>query len=92
VKQVCRRADTTKEQEEKDYYDDLSTDLELADDDQPVLYKMGEAFLFLSLPAAKKQLRVDLKRYDGDIQGLRTRAEDCERGMKDLKVQLLVIS
>jgi hypothetical protein len=44
-------------QEEKDYYDDLETELELADEDEPVLYKMGEAFFYLSLPAAKKQLR-----------------------------------
>jgi len=75
-------------QEEKDYYDDLSTELELADDDQPVLYKLGEAFFQLSLPAAKKQLRSDMKRYDSEIEGLRGRAEECEKGMKELKVLL----
>lgn len=75
-------------QEEKDYYDDLSTELELAEDDQPVLYKMGEAFFHLSLPAARRQLRADMKRYDADLERLRGRAEDCEKGMKDLKVLL----
>ena len=75
-------------QEEKDYYDDLQTELELADDDQPVLYKMGEAFFHLTLPAARKQLRKDTKRYDDEISTLSERAEECEKGMKDLKVQL----
>jgi prefoldin subunit 4 len=49
---------------------------------------MGEAFFHLTLPAAKKQLRVDLKRYDGEIDGLRSKAEECEKGMKELKVLL----
>lgn len=75
-------------EEEKDYYDDLDTELELADDDVPVLYKMGEAFFYLSLPSAKKQLRKDSKRYDEEIKELQARAEECEKGMKDLKVQL----
>lgn len=75
-------------QEEKDYYDDLSMELELADDDEPVLYRLGEAFFSLSLPAAKKQLRADLKRYDADIGDLQKRAEECQDGMKELKVLL----
>ena len=79
-------------QEEKDYYDDLSMEFELADDEAPVLYKMGEAFFHLSLPAAKRQLRVDLKRYEVDIDALQGRAGECEKGMKELKVQLFVLS
>lgn len=74
--------------EEKEYYDDLETDLELADDDQPVMYKIGEAFFFLSLPQAKKQLRKDLKVYNNDIGDLQRRADECEKGMKELKVLL----
>ncbi|BEI85875.1 hypothetical protein CcaverHIS002_0601620 [Cutaneotrichosporon cavernicola] len=72
--------------EEKDYYDDLEMELELADG--PVLYKLGEAFFQLSLPAAKKQLRADIKRYDGEIGELRGQAGECEEGMKELKVLL----
>ncbi|WWD17149.1 hypothetical protein CI109_101586 [Kwoniella shandongensis] len=52
-------------QEEKEYYDDLSTELELADEDdnQPILYKMGEAFFYLDLKAARRQLKADMRRY-----------------------------
>ncbi|KAK8864547.1 hypothetical protein IAR55_001797 [Kwoniella newhampshirensis] len=77
-------------QEEKEYYDDLSTELELADEDDkhPILYKMGEAFFYLDLRAARRQLKADLKRYEHDIEGLQGKAEECEKGMKELKVQL----
>jgi hypothetical protein len=34
-------------QEEKEYYDDLSIELELADSSVPILYKLGEAFFYL---------------------------------------------
>ena len=63
-------------------------ELELADEDQPVLYRMGDAFFYLTLPAARKQLKSDLKRYNHDISGLETKVQECEKGMKELKVLL----
>lgn len=51
---------------------------------------MGEAFFNLSLAGAKRQLRADMKRYEVDIDGLRGRAEECEKRMKELKVLLYV--
>jgi prefoldin subunit 4 len=75
-------------QEEKEYYDDLSTELELADEDAPVLYKLGEAFFHLPLRDARRQLKGDLKRYEGEIGELAGKEEECEKGMKELKVQL----
>lgn len=63
-------------------------ELELADDDKPVLYKLGESFFSLSLPAAKKQLRGDTKRADKDIGELERKAEECQSGMNELKVHL----
>ncbi|WVQ82080.1 hypothetical protein IAT38_004208 [Cryptococcus sp. DSM 104549] len=76
--------------EEKEYYDDLSTELELADTDdpQPILYKIGEAFFHLPLRDARKQLKADVKRYDAEIEGLEGKVAECEKGMKELKVQL----
>jgi prefoldin subunit 4 len=49
---------------------------------------MGEAFFHLGLSEAKRQLRRDLKKYDGEIQTLEGKAGECERGMKELKVSL----
>jgi prefoldin subunit 4 len=53
-----------------------------------VLYKLGETFFHLPLRDARRQLKSDIKRYDGEIGKLQERAEECEKGMKDLKVQL----
>lgn len=75
-------------QEEKEYYDDLSTELELADEDAPVLYKLGESFFHLPLRDARRQLKGDLKRYESEIGGLQEKERECEDGMKELKVQL----
>ncbi|WWC89151.1 uncharacterized protein L201_004069 [Kwoniella dendrophila CBS 6074] len=76
--------------EEKEYYDDLSTELELADEDdnQPILYKLGDSFFHLNLKDARRQLKSDLKKYDSEIEQLENKKTDCEKGMKDLKVQL----
>ncbi|ADV21560.1 prefoldin subunit 4 [Cryptococcus gattii Ru294] len=76
--------------EEKEYYDDLSTELELADEDnpQPVLYKIGEAFFYLPLRDARRQLKGDMKKYEKEIEGLESKARECENGMKELKVLL----
>jgi len=82
---IVRRAN---DQEEKEYYDDLSTELELADEDAPVLYKLGEAFFHLPLKDARRQLKGDLKRYDAKVEALRGKEGECESGMKELKVQL----
>lgn len=75
-------------QEEKEYYDDLSIELELADSSVPILYKLGEAFFYLPLRDARRQLKGDTKRYESEIEGLRGRVEECEKGMKELKVML----
>lgn len=82
--ETCMGADL---QDEKEYYDDLQMELELSDA-KTIMYKIGEAFFDLPLPSARKQLRADLKRYDGEISDLKERCEECEHGMKDLKVQL----
>ncbi|GFZ46754.1 hypothetical protein JCM24511_03974 [Saitozyma sp. JCM 24511] len=74
--------------EEKEYYDDLSIELELADSSVPILYKLGEAFFYLPLRDARRQLKGDTKRYESEIEGLRGRVEECEKGMKELKVML----
>nr|ODN86953.1 prefoldin subunit 4 [Cryptococcus depauperatus CBS 7841] len=76
--------------EEKEYYDDLETELELADEDesQPIMYKMGEAFFYLSLEEARAQLKEDMNKYEQEIEKLENKAEDCEKGMKELKVLL----
>ncbi|KAF5357400.1 hypothetical protein D9758_005857 [Tetrapyrgos nigripes] len=74
--------------QEKEALDDLSMELELADEDEPVLYKVGEAFLHLPLPRALKRLEKDQAKIESRFSSLTVSAEEIEREMKLLKVTL----
>ncbi|KAA1471832.1 Prefoldin subunit 4 [Dentipellis sp. KUC8613] len=74
--------------QEKEALDDLSMELELADEDEPVLYKVGEAFLHMPHARAMKRLEKDQESLTAEITSVSGRAEECERGMKELKVAL----
>ncbi|OAX35690.1 Prefoldin, subunit 4 [Rhizopogon vinicolor AM-OR11-026] len=74
--------------QEKEALDDLSTELELADEDQPVLYKIGESFLHLPQPRAMKRLDKDQAAITSQLSELSATAEQCEKEMKELKVTL----
>ncbi|KAG9309273.1 Prefoldin subunit 4 [Chiua virens] len=74
--------------QEKETLDDLATELELADQDQIVLYKIGECFLQLRQPRALKRYAKDLALIDSKLSELTTIAEECEKEMKELKVIL----
>lgn len=49
---------------------------------------MGDAFVHISLSAAQKQLEHDQESLDKEIADLRSRIDECETTMKELKVQL----
>ncbi|KAG6868391.1 hypothetical protein C0993_003807 [Termitomyces sp. T159_Od127] len=74
--------------QEKEALDDLAMELELADEDELVLYRVGEAFLHLPLSQAQKRLERDQSHIDTRISTLSTSSEDCDTQMKALKVQL----
>ncbi|KAJ8596596.1 Prefoldin, subunit 4 [Rhizopogon salebrosus TDB-379] len=74
--------------QEKEALDDLSTELELTDEDQPVLYKIGESFLHLPQPRAMKRLEKDQAVISAQLSELSVTAEQCEKEMKELKVTL----
>ncbi|KDN46207.1 hypothetical protein RSAG8_04434, partial [Rhizoctonia solani AG-8 WAC10335] len=46
-----------KQKSEKEALDDLAMELELADEDDPVEYKIGEAFFHISLSAPKRSCK-----------------------------------
>lgn len=73
---------------EKEALDDLGMEIELADEDTPVLYRVGEAFVHLRHSQAMKRLEKDQKDIASQLESLRATADDCEREMKELKVVL----
>ncbi|KAG1736000.1 Prefoldin subunit 4 [Suillus lakei] len=74
--------------QEKEALDDLSTELELTDEDDSVLYKIGESFLHLPQPRAMKRLEKDQAVISAQVLDLSAGAEQCEKEMKELKVTL----
>ncbi|KZO98806.1 Prefoldin subunit 4 [Calocera viscosa TUFC12733] len=77
-----------KKKTEKEYLDDVAMELELADEDEPVMYKIGETIVHIKLSQAQKLLEKEHKSIDEEISGLQNRVEECENGMKELKVLL----
>lgn len=51
-------------------------------------YRIGEAFLHVSLAKAQKLLIRDQEALDAEMEKVRDSAEECEKTMKDLKVTL----
>ncbi|KAK0213233.1 Prefoldin subunit 4 [Desarmillaria ectypa] len=74
--------------QEKEALDDLSTELELADEDDPVLYKVGETFLHMPHPRAMKRLERDQAAIDSQVAMLDAKSEACQKEMNELKVVL----
>jgi len=73
---------------EKEALDDLSAELELAEEDQPVLYRIGEAFVHIPYYRAMKRLEKDQAIVDAKVADLAAQADECESEMKQLKVLL----
>lgn len=70
--------------QQKEALDDLSTELELADEDEPILYKVGESFVRMPLPQA-------LKRLERDQKEVETRFSEATREAGSIETQLRVL-
>ncbi|CAE6490940.1 unnamed protein product [Rhizoctonia solani] len=73
---------------EKEALDDLAIELELADEDEPVKYKIGEALFHISLERAQALIQKDQESIEAEINGLQGKIDQCQQEMKDLKVTL----
>ncbi|KAJ3999307.1 Prefoldin subunit 4 [Lentinula boryana] len=74
--------------QEKEALDDLSTELELADDTESVLYRIGETYLHMPLHRALERLEQDQADLDARFSKLLQSSQQCETEMKQLKVTL----
>ncbi|KAK2464344.1 hypothetical protein APHAL10511_003801 [Amanita phalloides] len=74
--------------QEKEALDDVEMELELADEGEPVLYKIGETFLHMPLSRAQKRLERDQQQIGLRLASIVESVEQCEAQMKELKVTL----
>ncbi|VUC22782.1 unnamed protein product [Clonostachys rosea] len=73
---------------EKEDLDDLSVELELADEDEKIPYKIGDSFFHLSLEQAQEMLGTTTSRIEEETSELEEKLGSVREEMKELKVQL----
>ncbi|KAK2598105.1 hypothetical protein QQS21_005736 [Conoideocrella luteorostrata] len=73
---------------EKEELDDLSTELELADEDEKIQYKIGDTFFHIPLEQAQEMLEEATTKIDDDTSKLEDRISTVREDMQQLKVEL----
>ncbi|KAG7285456.1 hypothetical protein NEMBOFW57_010084 [Staphylotrichum longicolle] len=73
---------------EKEELDDITTELELADEEDTVPYKIGDAFFHLPLPQAQEMLGLSTAKLDEEIEELEEKLGHIRDEMTQLKVEL----
>ncbi|KAI8871222.1 Prefoldin, subunit 4 [Ramicandelaber brevisporus] len=81
--------DLAKVREDQDALEDLASELELViDEDEPVPYKQGDAFVLVKLPKAQKMVQKELERRKDEADGIVKDIEKMKGEMGELKVYL----
>ncbi|EGF84452.1 hypothetical protein BATDEDRAFT_9048, partial [Batrachochytrium dendrobatidis JAM81] len=73
---------------EKEYLDDLTNELELADEDEPVKYKIGDAYISLSLTDAQSRIESEQTVLDQELKTLGANVGSIQSEMIKLKALL----
>ncbi|KAJ2712676.1 hypothetical protein H4R19_002636 [Coemansia spiralis] len=77
-----------RQKEEDEYLDDLVMDMELLDDDEPVLYKIGDVFIKMTLEDAQARVQEDKSRISQRVGDLDSELGTIQAKMDDLKKAL----
>ncbi|CAJ2512113.1 Uu.00g077380.m01.CDS01 [Anthostomella pinea] len=73
---------------EKEELDDVTMELELADEDDTVPYKIGDAFFHVQLPQAQEMLASSTTRIEEEVSVLEDKLGTTKEEMQQLKVEL----
>ncbi|KKK26936.1 hypothetical protein P175DRAFT_0514924 [Aspergillus ochraceoroseus IBT 24754] len=75
-------------QKDKEDLEEISTELELADEDELVPYKIGDSFVRLPLEEAQALLSASTEKIDAEVAKLEDGLSDLRDEMQQLKVAL----
>ncbi|KAI6245438.1 Prefoldin subunit 4 [Erysiphe necator] len=75
-------------QKEKEELDDVSNELELNDEDDKILYKIGDCFVSLQLREVQELLEASTTKVRNEINQLEEKLSAIRGEMSDLKVHL----
>ncbi|KAI0099291.1 Prefoldin subunit-domain-containing protein [Nemania sp. FL0031] len=73
---------------EKEELDDVTLELELADEDEKVPYKIGDAFFHIPLSQAQEMLAESTSRIEEQVLELEDKIGTTKEEMQQLKVEL----
>ncbi|KAK5631447.1 hypothetical protein RRF57_007161 [Xylaria bambusicola] len=73
---------------EKEELDDVTLELELADEDELVPYKIGDAFFHIPLSQAQEMLASSTSRIEEEVSELEDKIGTTKEEMQQLKVEL----
>ncbi|KAK0626349.1 Prefoldin subunit-domain-containing protein [Immersiella caudata] len=73
---------------EKEELDDITNELELADEDDIIPYKVGDAFFHVPLPQAQEMLGISGAKVEEEITELEEKLANIRQEMLQLKVEL----
>ncbi|CBF88638.1 hypothetical protein AN0862.2 [Aspergillus nidulans FGSC A4] len=75
-------------QKDKEDLEEISTELELADEDELIPYKIGDSFVHLPLEEAQTLLASSTEQIDSEVAKLEETLSDLRDEMQQLKVAL----
>lgn len=73
---------------EKEYVDDLALEIELLDEDEPVQYKIGDAFVFLPVSKAVEKIEKENEQLDEKISLVSDEIDEIDSQLAQLKAHL----
>lgn len=73
---------------EKEYLDDLSIELELLDEEDKIMYKVGDVFIELIVSDALIKVNDELNKLNDEIDEIDLKIEKIDDVLSDLKIQL----
>ncbi|KAJ2161741.1 hypothetical protein GGF46_001245 [Coemansia sp. RSA 552] len=76
------------QKEEMEYLDDLSMEVELMDEDEKVPYRIGDAFVLVSLEAAQERVEKSKDKIDQHVADLDKQIAGTQDQMEVLKKSL----
>ncbi|EON62230.1 prefoldin subunit 4 [Coniosporium apollinis CBS 100218] len=75
-------------QKDKEDLEEVSNELELADEDDKVPYRIGDSFVSLPLPEVQELLSASTERIEHDVSAVEEKLGGIREEMQELKVAL----
>ena len=75
-------------QKDKEDLEEVSTELELADEDEKIPYKIGDTFISLPLPEVQELLAASTSKIEESVSAVEDRLGAIREEMESLKIDL----